>query len=1234
MYDVKALLLTLILSTSLSLYGQQVMVNLEWSSATGNPADLIDYSASTFDDSGNLIVVGNTFTNGESENFLISKFNIEGVLEWEYEYNFNDADSTDFATAVASDQFDNIYITGASFDDMGNFDYATLKLDASGSLQWVSRFNGGSNLDDIPAAIGTDSYGNVYVTGGSKTAANDWDYYTIKYNSSGNEMWAVDYDYNQLTDYASEIHVEPGSGELTVIGGSASSATAWDFAVIHYDSDGNWLGTDREPSGIGTFDKPMAFYQDDDGNIYITGSKSTNGADFDIMTIKLNANLQLKWTQTFDGHQMEDGAYDIITDYEGNVYVAGYSQKTNLGTNALVLKYDSTGSLQWSKEKTPYYPQDSAKATEIALDASGNVYASGYIQDQGDKDVLTMRFDPTGQYGWEKVFENSYDPEEYATHLLVDLFGNVYVTAKSVEMASSSYILLHYSSHQRDIVLMTDSSNNREIAQNELIFRVDPHYLKPDKIDNTDIYFGEVDDFIVSELRNLMADKLGLGSAMGTTPMYKLCPFLTQADTLSVLGNGDTIRNPNYYATFVLSLPLPITEQAGYMTAMDAVDSLLLLSPKIWVAEVRGILPSQIGANDPVYNNSFGAGQQSLHALNPLSLNWPSHINAEPAWDLVYNGSINPKIRVGVIDQGTLWTHEDFTIDQSDTTQNPANSKISGGYNFTNNVSIFSPNSFNNFHGNGVSGIIGALRNNNLGVAGIAGGDMTNNDTGVELFDYIASDTFLGSSIDVGFVIEAITDAIFKDSINVLNMSFGGGSFGFFDSEAIELALRHQITLVASRGNDDSDKKIYPSCYPGVIGVGSTDEYGRRFFYDNRLGGLQTDSSYSISTNYAGSNFGPELDLMAPGVSSMVRTVTGKSIKYAAFWGTSAAAPHVTGVAALLQRFQKAQKSQVLPSLSPEILAPEDVQRILELTAMDIDPNVAGQPQSYAQPGKDQVTGYGLVNAGNALERIKWPDYYIEHVETSNFQSQAIDSLSAFLETMYGSSILNRNFFPKDYFVKVFKVTASIPYSLPTGYHIDIDMATNLPLVWPRNSASDGWKAPYPTRFLSPDPSDPQTFPYFYPTTQLTIDSVTSNAIHISTHFLELAPDPMNPFTFLFWPEEFNSSTRAPKFAVSVLLKNNSLLSVDKLQNKGDLFSLYPNPTDDELHLAFELKKPKEIYLKVYSADGRTQLTHNWGLMTKGEQTKSLSIASLPSGIYFIELIQDDESSFQKLIKY
>ncbi len=1236
MQRTKVLILSLFLVLSYC-SAQQVMVNLEWQAATGNPSQLIDYSASAFDDSGRLIVVGNTLTNGESENFLISKFDPDGGLLWQQEYNFSDSDSTDFATAVICDQYNNIYVTGGSYDNTsGSFDYATLKLDASGNFVWQKRFDGQDNLDDIPSAIGIDYQGNVYVTGGSQSQANAWDYLTIKYDYTGMEQWSVSYDYAQKDDFASEIQVEQGSGQLTIVGGSASSATAWDFAVLQYDSDGNWQATEREASGIGTFDKPMAFYQDNAGNMYITGSKSGNGTDFDILTIKLNAHLQLKWTKTFNGHNMEDGAYDVIADPQGNVYVAGYTQKSNLGMNFLILKYDSTGTLEWSKERTPYYPQDSAQATEIALDISGNVYASGYIQDQGDKDILSMRFDPTGQSGWEKVFKNIHDPNEYATDLLVDIFGNAYVTGKSIDLATSSYILLHYSSHEREIVLMTDSNNMHEFARNELIFRVAPQYLKLDKIDNTDILFGTVDDFLQSELRNQMADKLGLGTAIAGTAMYKLCPFLTRADTLSVLPNGDSIRNPNYYATFVLSLPLPQPEQnpEDFIAASEAVDSLMSLYPMVWVAEVCGVYEADAdsGANDPEYNNSFGVGQQSLHDLNPYSLNWPSDINVEPAWTLIYNGSANPHIKVGVIDLGTLWSHEDLKIDQTDTTRNPANSKIKGGFNFTKNVPIYNPNSFNTSHGNGVSGIIGALRNNLIGVAGIAGGDMRYNDTGADLFDYVVLDSnTIGLNLNVGLIIQAINRAVMIDSVNILNMSFGGNTFSFFEWEVIQMTLKHQVTIVSSRGNDDSDDKRYPSCYPGVIGVGSTDEYGRRFFFNNQLGGLKSDSSYSGLTNYFGSNFGPGLDLMAPGVSSIIRTLTGRNGgSYAAFWGTSAAAPHVSGVTAILQRFQKTQKEQVLPSQSPVLLAPEDIQRIMEITAMDIDPNIPGQAQSYAQPGKDYVTGYGLVNAGNALYQIKWPDYFIEHVETTGFQSQVVDSLDAFLEMSYKSSILNKVFSQGDYFVKVNKVNANIPYTPPPGYHID--EVGNMALVWPRNSSSDGWNAPQTDRFLAPSPTDPKTFPYFLPTPHLTIDSVSSGAIHISTYFYELAPDPFNPTLFLFWPEEFDSGTRPPKFAVSVLLESNAL-GIDRVNDDPPVFDTYPNPTQDYLNVSFTLLRPHKVNIRVHGMDGRTMHDVNLGLNPQGQHVKKVSLRELPAGMYFIELRLDKKSYFQKIIK-
>ncbi len=84
----------------------------------------------------------------------------------------------------------NVYITGQSYGGTStSYDFATIKYNSSGILQWEARYNGTGNGNDGANAVTVDQYFNVYVTGYSVGAGSSLDYTTIKYNSSGVQQW-------------------------------------------------------------------------------------------------------------------------------------------------------------------------------------------------------------------------------------------------------------------------------------------------------------------------------------------------------------------------------------------------------------------------------------------------------------------------------------------------------------------------------------------------------------------------------------------------------------------------------------------------------------------------------------------------------------------------------------------------------------------------------------------------------------------------------------------------------------------------------------------------------------------------------------------------------------------------------------------------------------------------------------------------------------------------------------
>src|SRR4030095_164417 len=113
--------------------------------------------------------------------------------EWVARYN-GPGNYVDEAHAIATDSAGNVYVTGGRFGSGTDSEYATRKYDSAGQVQWVARYNGTANSNDSANAIAVDSAGNVYVTGESIGPDTDYDYATVKYNSSGQQQWVARYN--------------------------------------------------------------------------------------------------------------------------------------------------------------------------------------------------------------------------------------------------------------------------------------------------------------------------------------------------------------------------------------------------------------------------------------------------------------------------------------------------------------------------------------------------------------------------------------------------------------------------------------------------------------------------------------------------------------------------------------------------------------------------------------------------------------------------------------------------------------------------------------------------------------------------------------------------------------------------------------------------------------------------------------------------------------------------------
>jgi subtilisin family serine protease len=292
-------------------------------------------------------------------------------------------------------------------------------------------------------------------------------------------------------------------------------------------------------------------------------------------------------------------------------------------------------------------------------------------------------------------------------------------------------------------------------------------------------------------------------------------------------------------------------------------------------------------------------------------------VNAYEAWDITRG---NHSVVVAVLDTGIDWNHPDLAANMWDDGSGYHGYNVIAGnrlpmddnVNSYDDGGVWIPDTYT-YHGTHVAGVVGAVINNNLGVAGMAQAQLmavkVMNDSGEGTDSYVASG--IRWAVDNG--------------ADIITMSLGVDGMSTTLNNMINYASNHGVVMVAASGNSGSSVISYPAAYPKVIAVGAVDSIGKRASF---------------------SNYGNDLDVMAPGVS-IFSTQAGAS--YQQLSGTSTAAPFVAGLAALMLTVNPA-------------LTPEDVGDIINSTAQDI-----------SIVGHDPSTGWGIIDAFAAVEQVASP---------------------------------------------------------------------------------------------------------------------------------------------------------------------------------------------------------------------------------------------------------------------
>ena len=419
---------------------------LEWAKSMGG-TNWDEGLSITTDVSGNVYTIGKfqetvdfdpgagTFnlTSSGSDDIFISKLDASGNFVWAKSMGGN---SVIEGYSIALDASGNVYTTGyfngtVDFDPgIGIFNIASAggdeifisKLDASGNFVWAKAMGG--TIHDEGYSIAVDASGNVYTTG-----------------------W-----FNVTADFDS------GAGNFNL-----TSAGLADIFISKLDASGNFVWA--KAIGEAAYDEGYFIAVDASGNVYTTGY-FYGTADFDpgagtfnltslggrdIFISKLDSSGNFIWAKSMGGTGYNEG-YSIVVDVSGNVYTTGWFDGTadfdpgagnfNLtsagSVDIFISKLDVSGNFVWAKAMGG---TASDRGQSIALDASDNVYTTGWFQGIADFDpgsgtfnltsagighIFISKLDASGNFVWAKAMgETDYD---YGYSIALDASGNVYTT--------------------------------------------------------------------------------------------------------------------------------------------------------------------------------------------------------------------------------------------------------------------------------------------------------------------------------------------------------------------------------------------------------------------------------------------------------------------------------------------------------------------------------------------------------------------------------------------------------------------------------------------------------------------------------------------------------------------------------------------------------------------------------------------------------------------------------------
>lgn len=298
-----------------------------------------------------------------------------GDVIWQRE--FDTSEEYEVAYGVAVDTANNVIIVGY---DPGTI----LKYDSNGNKLWDQA------TISSPVTVGVDSSNNIIVGGGGGIA---------KYGQNGGtELWSDD------PGSVQDIAVDSNNNIIVILS---------DTLRKYYPAGGLIWETNFDLIGL-------SVAVDSNNNIIVAGYEQDS--DRSLKVVKFDSNGQLIWSKTYgttnDG--LNEFAYGVTVDPNGNIIATGVS-----GNDMITIKYSSGGSQLWAKTyKEGNY---ATRGLGVVTDSNGNIFVASFFSDDLNQDNwLVLKYDSNGNLGWKSVNPGGFKGS--ASDITADSNNNIIAT--------------------------------------------------------------------------------------------------------------------------------------------------------------------------------------------------------------------------------------------------------------------------------------------------------------------------------------------------------------------------------------------------------------------------------------------------------------------------------------------------------------------------------------------------------------------------------------------------------------------------------------------------------------------------------------------------------------------------------------------------------------------------------------------------------------------------------------